>query len=664
MDCPICAEHFNRSNRKAIACLSCHFQVCHDCLGTYLKTKEEADCMNCHHQWDYEFLCQKMTKTFMKTQYKEHLQTILMRELEGELGSYQDVAVLMNKKENVLKKLMTIKRQMREWERERDAYVHFHVVFQDQRYQLSLKMAEDLDVSRKGTLILQYIEKIVNPPPSEQDHVLIQNEKNRLEKERLRLKILHTFAVLNFNIEYTDKFLIALSAEISGIESTPEEKTSQLAMMEQLKTECQAIQDQWGVLYQTSLEEGTDDKVRVMAEQYRKVCRQFWKCHFKIRLPTKDDFKQIDQNKITYLAHVNECKQQLIKNIWEREDVEFKFNSNRRYFYNLDDETLVGYGNDPRVMEVLQKEHSQCLENVQKCDNGLRQIIPFYAELATEYAKIDKELRLKKRQKIGHHDMMACPSGICLGKLKDNGDCGLCGKHYCLECMQETLSIEHTCKKEDKETIRELYKTTRPCPKCHVRISKIEGCDQMWCVQCHTTFSWKTGAISHGVVHNPHYYEHRRQTDGEMHRAPGDIPCGGLPNEIEMMRGNSRLLTDIWQYLIWLTENHMPSIYRRFYNVRPVKYRRYSLAYLRGKMDRKRLGTLLHMNFLDEIRYSHYYSILETLVDNMAEYMRQYVNGTNTEKECLELLRIARGDIERISQLYHIRFRFGGARFL
>ena len=41
-------------------------------------------------------------------------------------------------------------------------------------------------------------------------------------------------------------------------------------------------------------------------------------------------------------------------------------------------------------------------------------------------------------------------------------------------------------------------------------ISKIDGCNQMWCTQCHVAFDWKTGAIQNSV-HNPHYFEWLRK---------------------------------------------------------------------------------------------------------------------------------------------------------
>jgi hypothetical protein len=52
----------------------------------------------------------------------------------------------------------------------------------------------------------------------------------------------------------------------------------------------------------------------------------------------------------------------------------------------------------------------------------------------------------------------------------------------------------------------------------------------MFCVECHTAFSWQTGAVVNGVIHNPHYYEFlRNQGNGTAPRNAGDVPCGGVP---------------------------------------------------------------------------------------------------------------------------------------
>jgi hypothetical protein len=63
-------------------------------------------------------------------------------------------------------------------------------------------------------------------------------------------------------------------------------------------------------------------------------------------------------------------------------------------------------------------------------------------------------------------------------------------------------------------------------------LTVLRNCDQMWCTSCHTAFSWSTGQVVRGNIHNPHYYEYMRK-QGQNAQGPreiGDIPCGGLPD--------------------------------------------------------------------------------------------------------------------------------------
>ena len=105
-----------------------------------------------------------------------------------------------------------------------------------------------------------------------------------------------------------------------------------------------------------------------------------------------------------------------------------------------------------------------------------------------------------------------CSVNSCRGfldSIEEEKDykCGICSVVHCNKC-RSVKEDEHKCDKNTLETIKLLKKDTKPCPKCNVPIFKTEGCDQMWCVQCHTAFSWKTGNIESGHVHNPHYWQY------------------------------------------------------------------------------------------------------------------------------------------------------------
>ena len=125
----------------------------------------------------------------------------------------------------------------------------------------------------------------------------------------------------------------------------------------------------------------------------------------------------------------------------------------------------------------------------------------------------------------------ACPAPECRGFLSTSWKCGVCDNWACPECHEvkgANKDDPHTCDPNSVETAKLLAKDSRHCPKCAAIIFKIDGCDQMYCTQCHTAFSWRTGRIETGVIHNPHYYEYHRQR-GTLQRNPGDVPCGGFP---------------------------------------------------------------------------------------------------------------------------------------
>jgi len=120
-----------------------------------------------------------------------------------------------------------------------------------------------------------------------------------------------------------------------------------------------------------------------------------------------------------------------------------------------------------------------------------------------------------------------CCKGNCDGfivvskneKDKKEARCAMCDEKYCIKCHEKEEKT-HVCDPNILESIKTLKKETKPCPKCYSLIFKIDGCDQIWCTKpdCHTAFSWNTGKLETGKVHNPHYYEWMRKNGGVSSR--------------------------------------------------------------------------------------------------------------------------------------------------
>lgn len=123
-----------------------------------------------------------------------------------------------------------------------------------------------------------------------------------------------------------------------------------------------------------------------------------------------------------------------------------------------------------------------------------------------------------------------CPVADCRGFAGEpNWSCSSCKANICMDCHEVVAtSASHVCDPKALETIEMLRNDTKPCPKCHTPIHKISGCDQMWCICCKTAFSWNTGRIETGIIHNPHFYQFQQ---GHFHiRNVGDVACGGIPD--------------------------------------------------------------------------------------------------------------------------------------
>lgn len=193
---------------------------------------------------------------------------------------------------------------------------------------------------------------------------------------------------------------------------------------------------------------------------------------------------------------------------------------------------------------LIESKQTSCMSN--ECFNNWS--LHFLYENFTknwvnkQYKKIisqkyfDQEMILMPatQHKLTHNNKtlsVKCANINCNGFLSENWNCSICHYDTCQKCHQ--LKTEnHICNKEIVANIELLEKDTKNCPTCYTLIHKINGCDQMWCTQCKTAFSWNTLKIEN-KVHNPHFYEYLRANNHNIPRDINDVPCNRtLENEV------------------------------------------------------------------------------------------------------------------------------------
>ena len=177
-----------------------------------------------------------------------------------------------------------------------------------------------------------------------------------------------------------------------------------------------------------------------------------------------------------------------------------------------------------------------------------------------------------------------CPVDGCRGFIRNKTwCCGMCQVKLCSKCEVVLDGGEgqgnHVCNPQTLETIKVIKRDSKPCPSCKALIFKIDGCDQMWCIQCKTAFSWTSGRIETGRIHNPEYYRWmREQNNGVVPREPGDggciervdhLPYAHRVNRLcEEMESKNRVMKIHMQleHITWLCTNTRVTIERNANN--------------------------------------------------------------------------------------------------
>jgi len=312
--------------------------------------------------------------------------------------------------------------------------------------------------------------------------------------------------------------------------------------------------------------------------------------------------------------------------------------------------------NDSRSKRVLLKRKRNEIQAQYAITDTMEQLMERLRPINRERIELKEKMRaaeakmhqahlvLTGKEKEVRQFIMKCPFEGCRGFLSSAWKCGTCLKFFCAECHGEKTAHQddtHVCNPDAKATAAMIRQETKPCPKCGIRISKIDGCDQMWCVSCQTTFSWNSGQILlNTVVHNPHYYEYlRRNNNGALPREAGDVPCGGLPNAYLFTRLVMEIPTlsqpekteilDIVRSLSDIQYVRLPQFpLRQAANVN----QEYDIQYLMKELTEEQWGTALERIETKFEQRKEIGLILQTLLHVGSEKLTQLQNATRDQR--------------------------------
>lgn len=318
-------------------------------------------------------------------------------------------------------------------------------------------------------------------------------------------------------------------------------------------------------------------------------------------------------------------------------------------------------------------------KTIKKKYTNLEYVSELVKKRETHY-KIKNEINELKKQIIVGHNQGCASSSLhnienthvaykcteCRGFVTiPEHKCGICNLQFCSECR----CVEHKnspCNPDILLSVKSIESDTRACPKCYVPIFKIGGCDQMFCTECKTVFSYNTGKLDLGPVHNPYFFEWIAQNP-ETNVNMENFACGELPplhifNNI-LKRNNIHNTAHFYtyRYIIHIREVVLPEFQedavKDNFDLR--------VSYLLGEFDEDRWASKLVNRERRRMKLRAFRDLVNTCILILTDLIRQLVYDPTFEKNneilkqytsftifliesCQDNVNIYGGDIPRI----------------
>jgi len=249
-----------------------------------------------------------------------------------------------------------------------------------------------------------------------------------------------------------------------------------------------------------------------------------------------------------------------------------------------------------------------------------------------------------------------CKKDDCKGFLNNRYTCELCDTKFCSKCL-EVKEENHECDEELLATVQAIRREAKPCPSCGEMISKIDGCDQMWCVKCHVQFSWRTGEQIEGYNHNPEYFRWLRETGQTITRNPAEygrqrhVFCGHEFEDRALIRiirnfspTDDNILTTCLGIYRYYRHNEVVIAHAWHQTTADSQLKKLRISFLLNDIDKKTWKEniqKIYKNLNKQKAYHNIRNLISNGLQSIIERMFVYQNENNILRKYTDLMKEA-----------------------
>lgn len=253
-----------------------------------------------------------------------------------------------------------------------------------------------------------------------------------------------------------------------------------------------------------------------------------------------------------------------------------------------------------------------------------------------------------------------CTREGCLGWLNSAYRCGVCSHFSCPKCLvpcgtARSSLDDHVCNPEEVATVSAIRNDSTPCPACGIRVSRVSGCSQMWCVQCHCAFDYRTGARINGMIHNPHWILYQQQNATVVARNPADIPCGAMVTigELRAVSGHTPTLVQSMRIVTHIEQVELPRLNPRA----DLANRHWRVRYILGFISEMEFKSRVQRQDKIDSKNHETTQVLEMICHTLTDELRQVAvrskAAPTAETAALSLIGYANRALNRIALRYN-----------